>query len=65
MASKNNPRNRDRQVLQIFCPTCNLDMKLVKRVPGGMVYKCSGNDAHVFPAIKGGYKNFKYEWVGK
>jgi len=62
MASKNNPRNRDKQRLVVKCPKCGNEMRAVKLVPGGMRYKCEKcNEYH--PITKGCYKNFPHEWV--
>lgn len=62
--SKNNPKMRDHQRLVVFCPQCNGEMSLVKRVPGGMHYVCAKDD-NVLPVSKGAYKELRHEWVRK
>lgn len=64
MASKNNPRNRDKQRLVVMCPDCKNEMLLVKTVPGGMRYKCEKCNIY-HPVSRGCYKQFPHEWVKK
>lgn len=63
MASKNNPRNRDKQRLVVQCPDCGENMQVVKVVPGGMRYKC-GKCAVYHPITPGCYKLFPHKWIG-
>ncbi len=62
--SKNNPNVRDYQRLVVFCPECNGEMTLIKRVPGGMFYVCN-KDGYATPVAKGCYKNYRHDWVRK
>lgn len=62
--SKNNPSVRDNQRLVVYCPDCNGEMALIKRVPGGMHYVCA-KEGNAFPVSKGTYKDFPHEWVRK
>jgi len=64
MATKNNPRNRDRMALVVKCPDTGEPMTIVKLVPGGMFYK-SEKTGKYYPLTKGCYKNFEYEWIKK
>lgn len=69
--SKNNPAVRDSQRLFVYCPDClgkdgrrDIEMSIVKRLPGGMMYvcqKCGG--AH--PITRKSYMNFPHEWRNK
>ena len=62
--SKNNPAVRDNQRLIVRSPTCGDEMRLVKRVPGGMFYVCDSS-GEMFPVRKGSYKDLPHEWVRK
>lgn len=61
--SKNNPRNRNRIKLIIYCPKCKEPMKLVKKVPGGMFHVCTKDENHCFKSFKQSYKRFNHEWI--
>ena len=63
MASKNNPRNRDKQRLLVLCPKCEKEMQIVKVVPGGMFYKCEKCQSY-HPITPGCYQEFEHKWVG-
>ena len=63
MASKNNPRNRGKQVLVVFCPECDAEMIRVKRVPGGMFHICKDNPEHIFNCYKHSYVDFRFTWT--
>lgn len=63
MASKNNPRNRDRQRLVVKCPDCGQPMQAVRVVPGGMRYKCAKCSKY-YPISPGCYRRFPHEWIG-
>jgi hypothetical protein len=62
--SKNNPSVRDNQRLVVYCPKCEGEMALIKRVPGGMHYVCS-KDGNAIPVARGTYKDLPHEWVRK
>lgn len=62
--SKNNPAARDNQRLLVRSPTTGDEMRLVKRVPGGMFYICD-KTGEMFKVTPGCYKNFPHEWVRK
>lgn len=62
--SKNNPAIRDNQRLVIRCPETGEEMRLVRRIPGGMVY-ISDKTGKLYPAHKGIYKELPHEWVRK
>ena len=62
--SKNNPAVRDNQRLVVLCPETNTEMRLVRRVPGGMVY-ISDKTGKVYPSRKGMYKEFPHRWERK
>jgi len=61
--SKNNPAARDNQRLVVKSPKTGDELKLVKRVPGGMFYVSDKGEA--FRVSKGSYKDFPHEWVRK
>jgi len=61
--SKNNPDARENGRLVVYDPVTKEEMKIVKRVPGGMFYVSpSGN---YYPCYKGSYKEYEYEWKDK
>ena len=62
--SKNNPKMRDHQRLVIFCPDCEGEMSLVKRVPGGMHYVCA-KDGNAIPVSRRSYLDMNHQWVRK
>jgi hypothetical protein len=62
--SKNNPAIRDNQRLVVYCPESGEEMKLIKRVPGGMMFVCE-KTGKSYPAHKGAYKQYPHEWVRK
>ncbi|MCB9557141.1 MAG: hypothetical protein H6707_13620 [Deltaproteobacteria bacterium] len=62
--SKNNPAARDNQRLVVYCPETNTEMRLVKRIPGGMFYICD-KTGKAYPVTRGCYKDFPHEWVRK
>jgi len=62
--SKNNPAARDNQRLVVRCPKSGEEMRMVKRVPGGMFYVCD-KTGEAYPIRKGSYKDFPHEWVRK
>jgi len=62
--SKNNPAVRDHQRLVVKSPTTGDEMRLVKRVPGGMFYVCD-KTGETFPVSRGSYKRLPHEWVRK
>ena len=62
--SKNNPAARDNQRLIVLCPESGEEMRLVKRVPGGMMYICD-KTGKTYRAHKGSYKEFPHKWVRK
>ncbi|MGM0596701.1 MAG: hypothetical protein ACQES9_06640 [Myxococcota bacterium] len=61
--SKNNPNARDNQRLVVSCPSCNEEMELIKKVPGGMVYLCPKGKE--YPVFTGSYKDLPHKWVRK
>lgn len=62
--SKNNPAARDNQRLVVRHPETGEELRLIKRVPGGMFYVCD-KSGDTFPVTKGCYKSFPHEWVRK
>jgi hypothetical protein len=62
--SKNNPAVRDNQRLLVRSPKTGEELRMVKRVPGGMFW-VSDKTGEAFPVRRGGYKDFPHEWVRK
>ena len=62
--SKNNPAARDNMRLLVRSPKTGEELKLIKRVPGGMFY-VSEKTGESFKVTPGCYKNFPHEWVRK
>ena len=62
--SKNNPAIRDNQKLVVMCPDTGEEMRLVRRIPGGMVYVCD-KTGKTYPVYRGMYKSFPHKWVRK
>jgi hypothetical protein len=62
--SKNNPAARDHQRLLVKSPTTGKELRLVKRVPGGMFY-INDETGEAYPVSRGSYKDFPHEWVRK
>ena len=64
MASKNKPNLRTHEKLYTYCPKDQSELKIVRRVPGGMFYRCDKCD-FATKVTKGSYKNLPYEWKRK
>lgn len=64
MASKNNPLNRQNERLYTYCPKDDSELKIVKKVPGGMFYKCEKCD-FTHKLSSGSYKKLKFDWKNK
>ena len=62
--SKNNPAMRDNQRLIVRSPESGEEMKLIKRIPGGMVY-VDEKTGKTYPVTKGSYLDLPHEWVRK
>ena len=68
--SKNNPNIRARQKLMVYCPKCEGETRIVKRVgvekdvPSGMYYVCTECSESML-LTKGSYKHMNYKWVNK
>jgi len=62
--SKNNPAARDNMRLLVRSPDTGEELKLIKRVPGGMFYVAE-KTGEAFPVSPGSYKSFPHEWVRK
>lgn len=64
MASKNNPNMRAHEKLYTYCPTDSSELKIVKKIPGGMFYKCEQCE-FTSRITKGSYRNMNFEWKSK
>ncbi len=64
MTSKNNPNMRVHEKLYTYCPDDNSELKIVKRVPGGMYYVCEKCDFK-HKITRGSYQDLPFEWKSK